>query len=287
LSTPDAKVQYTLDGGSVMSVANSNVTPGSVVHLQAENMSGWRTALWEVFYPDEAFVTPAGWTRDSSRARIHYTGFAPPDFTMPTTIFGKWAVKLSVNGGGTTKLVCERVILSVRSRAMGLRDIAVNEFEQFSPRAFTADHFESMKSTEKIMDGTTHTWGTTDGLQIETGRAFVSTNNNTQTAVEVAIAADSVVEIEAKIVARKASATDTFAIYNIVHAYARDGSGAPAALGSVTTLRSVGSNSGAPPAGHAATIDLNGNNWRIRVTSTEADVDWSVVYQVTRSKPAA
>jgi hypothetical protein len=99
---PYALVQVVLNGAPA--VTGGQVVAGSeTVAFSGVSTQGWVTALWEIYDYPSLWVTPSGWTLMSTGI-IQYSGSAsnmnPPQFTLPSTsTWGKWGVRLTVNGG--------------------------------------------------------------------------------------------------------------------------------------------------------------------------------------------
>lgn len=78
------------------------VSAGSTIQLSGVNTSLWTSARWEIYGYPPGWATPSGWTLDATTGNIYYTGTTPPLITLPasgSTSWGKWLVRLIVNGG--------------------------------------------------------------------------------------------------------------------------------------------------------------------------------------------
>ncbi len=131
---PYAKILFRVNGGALQS-DSVTIAAGDVLHFQAESTVAWGTARWEFKYPDEAWPTPAGWTRDTDNALVYFAGTAPTDITMPNPgsggVWGKWSLNLLVNGGGSS--VLENNVQFSLPSVNGFTGVGVDEDNQFHP----------------------------------------------------------------------------------------------------------------------------------------------------------
>ncbi|HVM96593.1 MAG TPA: LamG-like jellyroll fold domain-containing protein, partial [Candidatus Acidoferrales bacterium] len=121
------------------------VTAGQTVQLSGESTVGWSSSRWEIYSFPTGWSTPAGWTLDSASQVLYYLGTTPPVFTVPsTTYWGKFMIRLTVNGGvkvidGKTvaqaQFVDEATALSLVSDS-GYVGIGFGEQSQFDSRAY-------------------------------------------------------------------------------------------------------------------------------------------------------
>lgn len=135
-SAPYAKVLVRIAGGATQS-GGITVTAGQSVALEGENTTGWRVSQWEIIGPP-GWSVPAGWTDVGGVATYIGTTGNPPSWTLPAIGgWGKWMIRLTVNGGekdgdaAHPEMVDTTTGLSMLS-ALGLVDIGAGEDSQFS-----------------------------------------------------------------------------------------------------------------------------------------------------------
>ncbi len=142
-TTPYASVLLAVNGGAaaagtVVAVADD------VIQCSTLSTIGWKTSnlptVWQITtYPD-GWVADAGWVLNVVTEAYEYTvggatGMLPPPITMPSAaeiaagLWGKWKVRLLVNGGGG-QLTDWTAGISVLSQT-GLEDVAVSEGTEF------------------------------------------------------------------------------------------------------------------------------------------------------------
>lgn len=115
---------------------------GDTVALSPDNTVGVTSYRYEIFDYPPGFACPAGWSTDANS--VYYsTAATPPDFALDAVEWGKYALRLTVNGGvsevivgKTTRvqadplLIDEATALSVPS-AIGLVGLMQRETNQF------------------------------------------------------------------------------------------------------------------------------------------------------------
>lgn len=160
---PYALVRASLNGGGVQT-GGIAATGGEVVQLTADpaGLAGATQYLWELLsFPDD-FTVPAGWSTDANG--VYYsTAKIPPTFTLLTTLvdFGKYAIRLTLNGGGPdiTHRMTAAQIEAIRALTdtatmievpspTGLRDMAHYEGTQFSPRGWVQHYRQNLRALE-------------------------------------------------------------------------------------------------------------------------------------------
>lgn len=137
---PYAKVQISINGGAVQSGGLDLGTLAASVSVQLSPESSIASSKrWEIYSYPVGWTTPSGWTLDSEAGVIYSTATTPPAFTIPAaaTLFGKWLIRLTFNGGQSAdpevgaRLIDENSGISTKS-TLGLEDIGYLEANQFS-----------------------------------------------------------------------------------------------------------------------------------------------------------
>lgn len=96
-ATPFAQIQYTVDGGGLLSGANI-VTGANVIQPSGVNTGAWLNQLWEIYEYPVGFSVPASWS--NVNGVYQSTAVTPPPFTLlSNSIWGKYLMRLTVNQG--------------------------------------------------------------------------------------------------------------------------------------------------------------------------------------------
>lgn len=144
-TTPYASVLLALNGGSAVA-GTIEATAEDVIQCSTLSTVGWKTSnlptVWQITTYPAGWVADAGWVLNAVTKAYEYTvggatGMLPPPITMPTALevagglWGKWKIRLLVNGGGG-QLTDWTAGISVLSQT-GLEEVAVLEGTEFDP----------------------------------------------------------------------------------------------------------------------------------------------------------
>jgi hypothetical protein len=164
--TPYALVQVVVNGGSPYQGgfvgAGIQVPAGATIALSGVNVTGWETALWEIYDWPAGWSAPSGWTLQASGV-ISYAGSNvspnPPTFTLPSiSLWGKFPIRLTVNSGldGTGKYNPSQMIDASMALSMlstnGLRDGFAGEGPQFATTLPYEAYQQDVKANWRTID---------------------------------------------------------------------------------------------------------------------------------------
>lgn len=241
---PFAQMLCSLNGGAA-STGGLTAPSAATVQLSGANTSGWRSALWQMTDYPTGFTAPAGWSTDPGGI-IFYAGVTPPSFTLPanTVRWGKWMIKLTVNGGvdefgvfNAAKMIDTATAVSVLS-PKGQISIGAGETTQFGGalKGWVAQYQADQIALEALLGGAsvptlvsiTPAQGPMSG---STAVALVGTNFLAGDTVTICgIAATSVVVVDAThITCTTGAKTGAIAIGDVVVTHAAGGSATLAA----------------------------------------------------------
>jgi len=165
-TTPYASVLLAVNAGAaaagtIVAVADDVITCSTLSTI------GWKTSnlptKWQITaYPD-GWVADTGWVFNAANGYFEYavggaTGMLPPPITMPSAaeiaagLWGKWKVRLLVNGGGG-QLTDWTAGISVLSQT-GLEDVALYEgFEFDTLRAWVGSYQRAARLWDTAIAG--------------------------------------------------------------------------------------------------------------------------------------
>ena len=154
-TTPFALLQVSVNAGGVQT-GGVEVAFGAAIQLSAASTVGWGSntaspvARWEITTYPTGWALPAGWTLDATNGSYYVlSNSPPPSFSVDSTLWGKYMLRLLVDGGvknGLASAVLEdtSTALSVLS-PFGLRDLGAAETTQFSAsKAWVSDHQKNL-----------------------------------------------------------------------------------------------------------------------------------------------
>lgn len=142
-TTPFASVLLAKNGGAAAAGTQVGVAD-DVFQCTTSSTVGWKTSnlptVWQITTYPAGWVADAGWVLNGSTGAYEYfvggaTGMLPPPITMPSAaqisagMWGKWKIRLLVNGGGGA-LTDWTAGINVLSDS-GQEDIAVSEGAEF------------------------------------------------------------------------------------------------------------------------------------------------------------
>jgi len=136
-SPPYAKVQISVNGATPV-VGGTTVSSGDSIQFSGVSTVGWNQQRWELFSYPEGWSVPSGWTLDSDGV-IFSSAVRPAAFALPSTgptAWGKWLIRLRVNGGVSNRSASDRYVdesagVRVFSPVIGLDETAAGESNQF------------------------------------------------------------------------------------------------------------------------------------------------------------
>jgi hypothetical protein len=178
-TAPYAEIRASLNGGAIQT-GGITAAGGEVVQLTANpsGLAGATQYLWEILSFPPALTVPSGWSTDAS-GHYYYSGQTPPPFTLRTaTEFGKYILRLTLNGGGPTltarSTVAERTAIGALVdvataidvlSSNGLHDLGFYESTQFSSDGWVAHHRENLRTLNDSFGSGGGSGGT--GLEVE------------------------------------------------------------------------------------------------------------------------
>jgi hypothetical protein len=134
-SPPFALTLCSVDGDTAIAGVRT-VSGGNIIQLSGQDTSYWTSQRWEIYDFPTGYGTPAGWTLDANGV-LFSTATTPSPFTVekPTALFGKYAVRLTVNGGlkagvSDPEMVDETFVCLVKS-VNGTESVFEQEENQF------------------------------------------------------------------------------------------------------------------------------------------------------------
>ena len=211
---PYARTLCSVDGDTAV-VGVRTVVGGNVIQLSGENTSFWTSQRWELYDVPVGYTVPAGWSTDAA-GTFFATTTAPPPFTVsqPRDRFGKYAIRLTVNGGikaGVTdsEMTDETVAVLVKSHA-GLETCFEQEDNQFG-----TSWAESLKRDSLTLEkavGHSLTSITTVDATVTTIKQFPAPTNSR------------LYMLQCKVLAFGAASAQS-ALYDVRACYVRDGAG--------------------------------------------------------------
>lgn len=165
-STPYASIRLATNGGAA--VAGTIVAVADdVITCSTLSTVGWKTSnlptIWQITAYPEGWVADTGWVLNNATLYFEYavggdTGMLPPPITMPSAVeiaaglWGKWKIRLLVNGGGG-QLTDWTAGIKVLSQT-GLEDVAVYEgFEFDSFRAWVGSYQRAARIWDAAIAG--------------------------------------------------------------------------------------------------------------------------------------
>jgi len=134
---------------------------GDTIELYAESTIGWGVpaAVWEITSYPLGWSPPPAWTLDTVTRAYALTGnlSSLPPFPLPAAtsgLWGKWRLRLRVNGGGGT-LTDWSTSLEIVS-PHGLHDLAMSEGDEFgAERSWVGPHQRNLRRLEaELAEGT-------------------------------------------------------------------------------------------------------------------------------------
>lgn len=148
-TTPFAQVQVSVNGGAQQSGAIT-VAANQTIQLSGVNTTGWQAQTWELYDAPPGFNPGGAWSLEPDGITWQNTKLTPDSFSTGT-VWGKWMVRLRVNGNPlsrnadgspnaafTQQLTDEATILRFPS-AHGLQDTGFLETSQASKKGFVGD----------------------------------------------------------------------------------------------------------------------------------------------------
>lgn len=160
-TTPFATLQVSVNAGGAQT-GGVTAALGDTIQLSAASTVGWGSntaspvARWEITSYQVGFSCPAGWTADANGSYFVLSNSQPPSFTLHATLWGKYMLRLLVDGGVkngkfSSDMEDTTTAISVIS-PNGLRDLGLNEDRQFSTdRAWVADQQQNLRQLEGSM----------------------------------------------------------------------------------------------------------------------------------------
>jgi hypothetical protein len=184
--TPYARLLVSVNGGPPQT-GGIEVTYGNSIGLYAESTVGWGipAAVWQITTYPPGWPVPPGWSVDpvSNTYFIAANVSALPPFVLPassTNLWGKWKLRLLVNGGGGA-LTDASTSLEIVS-PHGLHDLAPGEGSEFGDeRSWIGPHQENLR----LLDGAV---GVAQGTVASVNVTPPITNTGTPTAPVLGIA---------------------------------------------------------------------------------------------------
>lgn len=175
-TSPFAVAQISVNSGAPAS-GGLTVPSAATIQLSGTNTSNWTSARWEIYAYPLGWPTPSGWTLDTNTGIIYSMATTPSLITLEaaSTRWGKWLVRLIVNGGTkngvppvfdptTGSYLANDVIdfLSgwrVLSPTFGLDEPALYEATQFGGlRRWTGTLQAMIHALEAGLGASHHTW---------------------------------------------------------------------------------------------------------------------------------
>lgn len=153
MTPPFAQVQVSVNGGGNVS-GGVAVPSAATVQLSPVSTVGWGTPTWQIYSYPPGYTAPAGWSTDAA-GNIYSTAVTPPSITLPanSSMWGKWAIRLSVAIQGSVTLVDEATIVRMLSPS-GQYDTCFNETNQFDTRElWIADYRHNLRVIESALGG--------------------------------------------------------------------------------------------------------------------------------------
>lgn len=200
---PYAQLQVQINGSAYQPSGIVQVSAGNVITLSAASTVGVRTWLWEIYDYPLGFTLPTGWTYESGTSGpMQYSGGPnPPTFTVPsaaTTTWGKWMLRLRVNGnplqytaagqvnaGFVSSLTDETTILSLLSPA-GVEGMGFNESTQGDAnRASVGTYMRALRQVDANATGTPGCYG---GISAEIADVLTASLPSAGTPVKILLA---------------------------------------------------------------------------------------------------
>lgn len=137
---------------------------GDTVALSPDNTVGVTSYRYEIFDYPPGFTCPAGWSTDANG--VYYsTAATPPDFALDAVEWGKYALRLTVNGGlsevivgkstrvqADPLLIDEETAIKVES-ALGVGGLMQRERNQFGGVDWTRAYNEDIRALEAAVAG--------------------------------------------------------------------------------------------------------------------------------------
>jgi hypothetical protein len=164
---PYALVRASLNGGANLTGGITSIG-GMTVQLSADpaGLAGATRYLWELLDFPPAFTLPAGWAL-ASDGTYYSTTQTPPTFTLLSSAnWGKYIIRLTLNGGGPAltgretaaqreaiaALVDTKTAISVQS-VDALVDIGYYETTQFSRKGWVAAFKTNLRLLQTLITG--------------------------------------------------------------------------------------------------------------------------------------
>lgn len=178
-TAPYASVLCSVDGDTAVSGART-VAGGNTIALEGADTAFWTSQTWEIYDYPTGFACPAGWT-DVSGVYTS-TSTTPPSFAVdrPRDRFGKYAVRLTVNGGLKAGVVDadmkdESFAILVPGKS-GLRSVFEAETNQFAT-SWAEELKKDFVSLEKVSGHAGKTLATTNATPTIIGTYAMATNS--------------------------------------------------------------------------------------------------------------
>lgn len=198
-------------------------------------------------------------------------------FTPDAGLAGSYFIEVWVKNVTTGEIRVSSVIYKdqVGSGAGGVYAVLGNAGIPYIPLGALGRHLNFSSDTRGWAKQMQQWFDYLDKLQLK--HTVQTTDATVTTLATIALKDEYATKIDCVVVARK-SADDEAATFNLSMSYVRTAAGAPVALGAVT---SSDPRSTAGAAAWVATIDVSGNNARIRVTGAAATtINWESHTQI-------
>lgn len=158
MPAPLATLTISINGGSPTTGAVA-CAGGETVQLSAISKIGWTSnpvAIWRLYAFPVSFTVPAGWTDDGNGNYFFSGNGDPPSFTLPSASsgWGKFLPSLVVSAPGGQLVTDIASGISIPSPALGLKDLAFREENQFSAtRLWQGDLAANLRKIESLSSG--------------------------------------------------------------------------------------------------------------------------------------
>lgn len=167
-SAPYATVRASIAGGAIQT-GGITATGGQTCQLSADpaGLAGVTQYRWELLDCPAAFTVPAGWSADADGV-FFSTAQTPPVFTLLSNAnWGKYIIRLKLNGGGPTvtnrttvaELTAIGALVDVSTAVSvpsidGLHDLAYFEGSQFGgTKGWSKDHKSNLRLLQTLITG--------------------------------------------------------------------------------------------------------------------------------------
>ncbi len=162
MASPIARVQVSVNGGANQTGAVT-VTSGQTVQPSMVSTSGVFAQVWELYSYPSGFNPGGSWALGPDGVTWQNTKVTPDAFSVGTA-WGKWALRLRINGNPLqqnadgslnaayqSSLTDESTWLSMVS-PNGLKDLGYGEATQFSKWGWTGDHQANLRKIDTALN---------------------------------------------------------------------------------------------------------------------------------------